>query len=145
MNFSINDFNFSYPIQMRWTDLDPLGHVNNAVYVTYFEVARGPFMLASCPQWDWEKDMFLIANSHVDYRKELTLRTRNAKVYVRTKNIGTKSFIIEYALASEKDGEIILHATGYTTQIMFDMKTRTTIEIPKWVKESLSNFDKIES
>lgn len=134
-------FNFSLPIQIRWNDLDALGHVNNAIYVTYFEVARGYFMVTACPDWNWEKDMFLIGNVNVDYKKELRLLDSNPKVWIRTSKIGTKSFVLEYVITSEKKGETIVHATGTTAQIMFDMKTRSTIEIPDWARKTLSEFD----
>ncbi|PZP41532.1 MAG: thioesterase, partial [Pseudopedobacter saltans] len=110
-------------------------------YVTYFEVARGYFMVTACPDWNWEKDMFLIGNVNVDYKKELRLLDSNPKVWMRTSKIGTKSFVLEYVITSEKKGETIVHATGTTAQIMFDMKTRSTIEIPDWARKSLSEFD----
>lgn len=138
---NLEKFKFSFPIQMRWNDMDALGHVNNATFVTYFEVARGLFMPTVCKGWNWQKDMFLLANVNVDFVKELRLDAENVKVHMRTKKIGNKSFELEYAITSTKNDKTILHATGSTTQIMFDMKTRTTIEIPNWVRESLSNFD----
>lgn len=134
-------FNFSFPIQMRWNDLDALGHVNNSVYVTYFEIARGQFMLDACPSWDWTKDMFLIANVHVDFLKELLLTSKAPLVHVRTVKIGGKSFFLEYLITSGKGEEMVIHAKGTTTQIMFDMKTRQTIEIPDRVRASLREFD----
>lgn len=137
----INDFNFSYPVQMRWNDLDPLGHVNNALYVTYFEIARGRFMIAACPKWDWTKDMFLIGNVTVNFHKEMLLTSVNPRVYVRTSKLGNKSFVIEYVVVSDKNNEVIVHATGSSTQVMFDMKTKTTIELPDWVRNSLSEYD----
>ena len=139
----LENYNFSLPIQMRWNDLDALGHVNNALFVTYFEIARGYFMTKACPRWNWLKDMFLIANVNVDFKKELLLTANEPKVYMKTTNIGTKSFVLQYAITSKKEGEIILHASGTTTQIMFDMKTRTTIEIPDWVREGLTSFDNL--
>lgn len=139
----LENYNFSLPIQMRWNDLDALGHVNNALFVTYFEIARGYFMTKACPRWNWLKDMFLIANVNVDFKKELLLTANEPKVHMKTTNIGTKSFVLQYAITSKKDGEIILHASGTTTQIMFDMKTRTTIEIPDWVREGLTSFDNL--
>lgn len=137
---SKEEYKFSFPIQMRWNDLDALGHVNNAIFITYFEVARGHFMPTACPSWNWTKDMFLLANVNVDFKKELLLTAQDAKVHIRTGKIGTKSFVLEYAITSLKENETILHATGSTTQIMFDMKTRTTIEIPAWVKDGLSIY-----
>ena len=137
----LNKFKFKLPLQLRWNDMDALGHVNNAIFVTYFEVAPGHYMLQACPGWDWHKHMFLIGNVNVDFKKELLLSAQNAQVWMRTSNIGTKSFVLEYAVVSEKQGEIIIHATGSTTQIMFDMKTRSTIEVADWVRESLTDFE----
>jgi len=134
-------FKFSLPLQIRWSDLDPLGHVNNAVYVTYFEIVRGHFMLHACPGWDWQRDMFLIGNVTVNFHRELLLTATNPSVSIRTSKIGNKSFVLEYAVTSQKGEEQLVHATGQTTQIMFDMKTRTTIEIPDWVRQALAAFD----
>ena len=140
---SQSTFNFSCPIQMRWSDLDPLGHANNAVFVTYFEIARGQFMLKACPQWDWRRDMFLIANVNVDFRKELLLTALDPKVSLRTAQLGSKSFVLAYEITSLVGDQRVLHATGTTTQIMFDTQTKTTIEIPDWVRTSLSEFDQL--
>ena len=137
----LKDFKFKHPIQMRWNDLDALGHVNNALFVTYFEVARGHYMLKASPGWDWLKNMFLIGNVEVNFHKELLLTAEKAEVMMRTAKIGKKSFQLEYAVVSQKNGETVLHATGTTTQIMFDTKTRTTIEIEPWIKEALEAFE----
>lgn len=136
---NLNEFKFKYPIHMRWNDLDSLGHVNNALYVTYFEGARGPFMVTACEGWDWTKHMFLIAKIEVNLRKELTLQTQQPEVWMRTKEIGNKSFVLEYAIVSQKGGEHVIHASGTTTQVMFDMKTRTTVPIEDWIRDGLTN------
>jgi acyl-CoA thioester hydrolase len=138
----LSAFTFSFPIQIRWKDLDALGHVNNAVFITYFELARGHYMPTACPGWNWHKHMFLIGNVQVDFKKEVRLTTPNPKVYMRTTRIGTKSFVLEYALVSEENGETQIHATGATTQIMFDMKERKTIPIADWVRNNLERYEK---
>ncbi len=131
------------PIQIRWNDLDALGHVNNAIFITYFEIARGYFMLKACEQWDWKKDMFLIGNVNADFQKELLLTSEDPRVHVRTQKMGTKSFVLEYLITSKKGDEMVIHSSGTTTQIMFDTKTKSTIEIPSWVRSSLTAFDKL--
>ncbi len=138
---NLSEFKFNHPIQIRWKDLDALGHVNNAVFITYFELARGHYMPTACPGWDWHKHMFLIGNVNVDFRKEVRLTTSNPRVLMRTKQIGGKSFVLEYALTSERNGDTIIHATGTTTQIMFDMNERKTIAVADWVRESLIDYD----
>ena len=138
----LNTFKFKHPLQLRWNDMDALGHVNNAVFVTYFEVARGHYMLKACPGWDWHKHMFLIGNLNVDFKKELLLNAEKTAVWMRTAKIGTKSFVLEYVVVSKKKGEMIIHATGSTTQIMFDMKTRSTIEVADWVRQAINSYEK---
>ncbi len=137
----IGSFNFKFPLQLRWADLDALGHVNNAIFITYFEVARGHYMPKACAGWDWHKHMFLIGNVEAHFKKELLLSAINPQVWMRTSRIGTKSFVLEYAIVSDKNGETILHATGSTTQIMFDMKTRATIDVADWVRAGLNAFE----
>lgn len=139
----INNFTFEQELQVRWSDLDPLGHVNNAVYITYFEVARGMYMMNASPQWNWKKDMFLIGNVNVNFLKELTLFDIKPRVAMRTKKIGTKSFVLEYTILSDNmNGETQLHATGETTQVMFDTKEKKTIKIQDWLKTQLVSFEK---
>ena len=139
----LKDFNFDIPIQLRWNDLDALGHVNNAVYISYIEVARGYFMPTACAGWNWKKDMFLIGSVQMDYRKELLLLDEDVRVHVKTKQLGGKSFVLSYAISSKKGVERVVHATGSTTQVMFDMASKSTIEIPDWVRESLTKFDNL--
>ncbi len=127
---------------MRWNDMDALGHVNNAIFVTYFETGRGHYMLEACPGWDWHKHMFLIGNVNVNFHKEMLMSAEKPEVHLRTSKIGTKSFTIEYAVVSQKNGETVLHASGQTTQIMYNMKTRKTIAVADWVREGLTSFEK---
>lgn len=145
MEIDLQQFKFNFPLQMRWNDMDPLGHANNAIYVTYFEIGRGRYMIDTCPQWNWTKDMFLIASVNVNFISELLLTSKDPRVHIRTSKIGTKSFVLDYAISSEKNGKRIIHATGSTTQIMFDIKERKTIEVPDWVRTSLASYDALVS
>ena len=62
-------------------------------------------------------------------------------VWMRTSKMGKKSFSLEYVITSEKKGETVIHASGSTTQIMFDMRNRQTIEIEPWVRDNLKTFE----
>jgi len=137
----LEGFRFSKELQLRWNDMDALGHANNAIFITYFETGRAYYMLEAVPSWDWHKNMFLIANVNVNFQKELLLMAQNPAVWMRTTKIGSKSFTLEYVITSEENDEQILHASGTTTQIMFDMKTRKTIEIAPWMKDNLIAYE----
>jgi acyl-CoA thioester hydrolase len=137
-----NNFKFSQDIQVRWTDLDPLYHVNNSIYMQYFEIARGRYMLEASPSWDWQKNMFLLANVNCNYLKELKIRMQETKCWVRTKQMGTKSFVLEYMITTENNQ---IHTVGTSTQVMFDTNERKTIAIPEWLKEEITAYEVIGS
>ena len=132
-------FTFSESIQVRWTDLDPLGHVNNSIYIQYFEIARGRYMLEASSNWNWHEHMFLLANVNCNYLAELKIGMPETKCWVRTKEIGKKSFVIEYMITTSDN---TVHTIGTSIQVMFDMKTKQTIEVPDWLREDLIKYEK---
>ena len=138
-----SQFRFETKIQMRWKDLDAIGHVNNATYLTYLEIARSQYIMAACPGWDWRRDMFLIGNVNLNFIREIKLTDQDLTVCVRTSDIGNKSFVLEYRIVSGTTDNSIIHASGTTTQIMFDMEDRKSIVIPDWVRKRLIDFDEI--
>ncbi|MBK6266294.1 acyl-CoA thioesterase [Marivirga sp. S37H4] len=141
MNNSIDpgNFKFSQEIQVRWTDLDPLYHVNNSIYIQYFEIARGRYMLEAAPTWDWHKNMFLLANINCNYLKELKIATPDTRCWVRTKEMGTKSFVLEYMITTNGND---IHTVGTSIQVMFDTKEKSTISIPEWLRNELHTYEK---
>lgn len=134
------NFKFSEGIQVRWTDLDPLAHVNNSIYIQYFEIARGRYMLEAAPSWNWHKDMFLLANVNCNYLQELKIGMPNTKCWVRMKEMGQKSFVLEYMITTNEN---TIHTLGSSTQVMFDTKTKKTILIPEWLRSEVIAFEKV--
>lgn len=136
------NYTFFLPLHLRWNDLDPLGHVNNVMYIEYFQIGRGEYMVAASKTWDWFQHMFVIANISCDYWKEMRLGVKEPRIGVRVDAIGTKSFTIEYAIISEgKDRQPILHASGSSTQVMIDVKAGKSIEVPDWLRAELTAFE----
>ena len=61
-------------VQVRWSDMDAMGHVNNAAYLTYLETAREPWFAALGA--DDELHALRDAAVEIDYLSQLTLRRR---------------------------------------------------------------------
>lgn len=142
MEFNISDFRFYHPLEVRWSDLDPLGHVNNVIFIDYFQIGRGYYMREASKTWNWDKDMFVIANISCNYLKEINLTVQNPRVGVRISKMGSKSFEIEYAVLSDNaKREVIVHAIGTSTQVMIDMQAKKSIEIPDWLRSEISSFE----
>ena len=139
---TIQQFRFSIPIPMRWNDLDGLGHVNNIYYFEYFQIARGEYMPTVCQQWDWQKNMFVIAHIECDFYTELTLKNVNPSVKTRTSSISNKSFEMEYLITSvAKDGSEIIHAKGKSINVMVDIVAKKSTEIPDWLRSDLTEYE----
>lgn len=128
------------PIALRWNDMDMLGHVNNVYYFDYFQTARGLYMLAASPSWNWEENMFVIAHIACDYFRELTYKAVKPTIHVRTLGMSNKSFEFEYVITSTgKDGNPMVHARGKSVQVLVDGKQ--SIELPDWLRAELTSYE----
>jgi acyl-CoA thioester hydrolase len=133
-------FQYSTTIQLRWKDIDQFGHVNNAVYLTYFETARY-YYNRDVNQWDWNQDQYIIASIKVDYLRPI-FYPGDIKVYLRIGDIGDKSFVFHYAITFEKNGIEKLAATGQSTQVFYDIRNQKTIPIPERIMKQWKAFEK---
>lgn len=107
-------FPVKVPVQVRFRDLDALGHVNNAVYLTYFEVARAAYF--SRLERDWVgRGHFILARAEVDFLRPIHLEDP-VEVGVRVVRIGRSSFDMEYRV--EVRGEET--ARGRTVQVWLE-------------------------
>jgi acyl-CoA thioester hydrolase len=132
-------FRFKMKLDIRWSDMDEMRHVNNAVYLTYFEQARVYYFHEAC-QWNWKEIGAILANAHVDYLKPVVF-PNPTYVYVRVSKIGTKSFETSYMITSIVNGEEQLTTTGYATMVLFDYKTNASVAMPDYLKERLKNYE----
>lgn len=111
---------FIHRLDVRFRDLDALGHVNHAVFVTYLEVARTAWWRAFLAGRPFEEEGFLIAHVTLDYRAPVSLEDR-VEVQLRVVRVGRTSFTLGYHLHREADG--VLLAEGETVQVMLDFAT----------------------
>ena len=61
-------FKYGCPVEVRFRDCDPMGHANNAVYLTYLEVARFAYWRDVCGGRGWGDIKFIMARVEVDYK-----------------------------------------------------------------------------
>ncbi len=124
---------------MRWSDMDQMGHINNAVYLTYFEHARGYYYHESC-EWNWKEDGIILANASIDYLRPIVFPS-TCFIYVRTTKIGNKSMDLEYIILHEENNAKTMMARGTTTLVMFDYKTQGSIVVPDRIREKIKNYE----
>ncbi len=137
----MSTFKHRTPIQIRFKDVDALGHVNNANHLTYFELARMQYSEDVLGKIDWSKNGFILASVKLDYKRPILL---NDRVFVlsRTSKSGTKSFEMEHQIIRvEEDGSETLLAFGTNVIVCMEYATMKTIPVPEEWKTRVSAFE----
>ena len=125
-------------IQVRLTDIDILGHVNNAIYLSYFEMTRiHYFNLLVGPNWDWMENGVVLVHNEVQYIQPIFLAD-TPEIQMFCNKIGNKSFTLSYEVYV--NGQ--LKTTGSSTLVSFNSNQQKSIEIPALMREALQKLPK---
>ena len=136
----MSSFNFFHPIVVRYGDLDPQGHVNNAAFLIYLEHARVNY-IRHLNLWDGKSFLeigFILARVELNYQAPILI-TDLVEVGVRISRLGIKSLDMEYIV--QQPGAEKIYAVGKTVQVAYDYKRKKTIPLrPTW-RETITQFE----
>jgi acyl-CoA thioester hydrolase len=127
-------FKFRLPVQVRFRDLDSLKHVNNAVYLTYLEVARIEYWKAL--KFEPVRPSMLLARVEIDYLKPV-LFDDQVEVAVRVSEMGTKSFTMAFEITA--NGSVA--AKGSSVLVWFDHVVNVSVVIPDSARANIRAFE----
>jgi acyl-CoA thioester hydrolase len=119
--------------RVRFRDLDPMGHVNNAVFLTYLEQARIAVFEQLGLSVALDDMNLIVARVEIDFRAPVRL-DQEVEVAVRATRFGTKSFDFEYELTV--DGATVAEAK--TVQVAYDYGRREPVPLPDEWRDKLS-------
>lgn len=142
-HYQIDSFKFKTTIETRFTDFDMMGHVNNAVYFTYMEMARTKYWQQAI-KWDWKKTGVVIAKASLEYIKPV-LPEDKLNMYVRTSKIGTSSFEMEYLMVKNKGAQEEICAYGKTVCVAFSYTNKTSTPIPDNERNKMRLFEQLST
>jgi acyl-CoA thioester hydrolase len=125
------------PHEVTWQDLDAMGHVNNAVYFTYFEWARTKYWLEMVGAIDPASIAFIVARAECDFRRELKLMDL-AHIRVRVSEMRNSSLDFVYEVANATTGEIA--ATGKVVVVSFSWTEKRKRPIPDELRARIEAF-----
>lgn len=127
------------PLQIRFSDVDSLGHVNNAFYLSYFELARMELFKISGLKINWHKTGIILARIEIDYLKPILLHD-SVEITCKAGAAGNKSFELLYEIfLSNKEGNRQLICKGKSIQVCFDYELNRSVIIPEdWRKVLIS-------
>jgi acyl-CoA thioester hydrolase len=137
-------FRFYHPIEVRYGDLDPQAHVNNASFLTYMEQARIAYIQA-LGLWDGRTFMdigIILAEAQVVYRAPIYYGQK-VRAGVRVSKLGTKSLTMEYVLEDANSGLCL--ATGKSILVTYDYHQGCSIPIPESWRQAIGLYENDDS
>jgi acyl-CoA thioester hydrolase len=144
-NLFMTHYHFHHPIEVRYGDLDPQGHLNNAKYLTYFEQARLQYLinlgLFEANQSFMEVGIIL-AEVCVTFLKPVNYGLP-LQVGACTTRLGNKSFEMAYSLQGTNAGKEF--ATGLAVMVTYDYRTRATISLPEAWRDAITTFENLKN
>lgn len=126
------------PLRPRFRDTDAMGHVNNAVYVTYIEVARQEYWRALRGDPDYRVVPFIFARVEMDFRSEALVHEL-LELCIRCSFIGNKSFGFEYEIRAAASGRVVV--TANSVQVFYDYANKRSIPCPPELRAQLEAFE----
>ncbi len=129
-------------MEVRYGDLDPQGHLNNAKYLTYFEQSRVSYLtelgLFSLDQ-SFAEIGVIIADIHIQFHAPVFWGTA-ITVGVRTAKIGHKSLTVEQCVVDAASDK--LYAAGTVVLVAYDYSKRETMAVPDRWRAIISEFER---
>ncbi len=135
-------FRHIIPLQVRWGDMDALGHVNNATYLTYCEQARVAYS-TDLKLWRGEYSPYgvIMARAVVDYKLPLVAGD-DVFVCTRAKRLGNRSLEWEQHIVRQTtDGALEVACVAVITGVVFDYTTKKSIPIPAEWRQIVRDYE----
>jgi len=132
-------YRHSTPVQIRFNDLDVLGHVNNAVYQHYFDLARLSYfseVIEDVP--DWKIFGVMLAKISIEFFQPVSIQDH---IIVKTavESLGRKSLAMVQEIQIKATGKTC--AVSRSVLVGFSKVKNETAEIPSGWKSKISQFE----
>jgi acyl-CoA thioester hydrolase len=127
------------PVQVRFSDVDILGHVSNTVYQNYYDAGKVHYFDEVLPEIDFVTIGLVGASIKIDYLKPIYMRT---KILVETHvtHVGNKSLTMGHQLVEEETGEVL--STCSVVLVCYNIKDKVSMPIPESWKQKIAAYDK---
>jgi acyl-CoA thioester hydrolase len=140
----MSEFRFFHPIEVRYGDLDPQGHLNNAKYLTYFETGRINYFAhlgLYTPGQSFLDVNVIMAEARVTFLAPVQYGMP-VKVGVHFSKLGNKSLTVEQNIVHAESGEVL--ASGQVILVAYDYHANKTVPISDGMRETISKFEGLE-
>jgi acyl-CoA thioester hydrolase len=125
-----------HPVEVRFRDLDALGHAHHTLPLVYVEEARAAFWREAVGRPGLDGIDYVLAELEVRFHEPIFFPQR-LDVGLRVSRIGSKSFVMDFEV---RGGDGRLFSRGRTVQVMYDYATRSSKPVPPEVRAALEKY-----
>ena len=123
-----DEFRHRTPVQVRFRDIDAFGHVNNAVFFSFVELARIRYLLDVLePSEPFDRLPLILARVELDFRSPI-LFGEEVSVESRVDRIGRTSFGMSHRMTAGSDGRLVAEVASVL--VTYDYATERPIPVP---------------
>lgn len=126
----------STPIQIRFNDADPMGHINNAVIIEYLDLAKENYLAAHGLEPDEGDFTVMVVHCDIDFRSQIH-RHDSIEVHTMLDRIGNRSITLHQEVIRTTDNTLC--CDSHTVMSGYRRSTSTSAPIPDSLKEALLN------
>ena len=126
------------PIQVRFNDVDIIGHVSNTVYLNYYDSGKVSYFNEVMPDLDFINTGFVGAKITIDYLKPIYMKTK-ILVTTRVSILGHKSITMDHLLLDELQQDIL--STCSAVLVCYDIKALKSIIVPQHWRQKILEYD----
>ena len=122
-------------MDVRWGDMDSLGHVNNAVYFRYMETARIEWLRSTSDRLYSENQGPVVVNCFCNYLRQVEYPAQLVvKMYVSDPARSAFETWYEMEMVGEPG---TVYANGGATVVWVDFSRQKAVELPGWMRAML--------
>jgi acyl-CoA thioester hydrolase len=136
----MDGFKIVSDVQVRFSDTDALGHVNNAVYLSYLESARVDYLRELLGAKKIEELGVIIARVEIDY-KSPAFHHETLRVGCRVEEIGGSSIKMDYRIEDKDTGRLV--ALAKSVLVTYDYAASRVVRVSDEWREKMEDFDGI--
>lgn len=138
---SFKDYRHVIPIQIRFSDIDRLNHVNNACYHNYIELGRVKYFNQLLKgHINWDERGFVLARTEMDHREQVYLEDE-IYCFTRIYRIGNKSAGVRNSIVKRQGESLVECADVNAVLVAMDYTRNESIPVPQKWRELIGAFE----
>jgi acyl-CoA thioester hydrolase len=130
-------FRFHYAVDVRFRDIDAMGHAHHSLPLVYAEEARAAYWRDVAGRADISETDYVLVEVTVRYHRRIRFPGR-LDVALRTARIGAKSIVMEFEIRDE-NGDLL--ASGQTVQVMYDFGAQISAAVAPDLRARIESFE----